>query len=225
MSELKPRPTEVSDNSKAHWERIYQSKGPEQLSWYQAEARLSCELITRVAPDPDSRILDVGAGASTLVDGLLAAGYRRLSVLDLSAAALAAARHRLGALAAHVDWREADVLSTSLPASWFDVWHDRAVFHFLTDAADRVRYVDQVRRAVHPAGIVLIATFAEDGPTRCSGLEVTRYSPDALHNEFGPDFQLLESRREEHRTPSGAIQAFTYCVCRYAPRDRVHIAA
>ncbi len=212
-------------DSKAHWERVYQTKAPEQLSWYQAEARLSRELITRLAPDRDARIIDVGGGASTLIDGLLDGGYRRLTVLDLSAAALDAARRRLGAMAERVDWRESDVLSASLPHSAFDVWHDRAVFHFLTDANDRTRYVDQVRHAVHPDGIVLVATFAEDGPTRCSGLEVQRYSPGALHNEFGPDFRLLESRREEHRTPSGVIQSFTYCVCRYEPGDHVRSAA
>jgi SAM-dependent methyltransferase len=204
---------------------VYQAKGPEQLSWYQAEAKLSCELITRLAPDRDARILDVGAGASTLVDGLLAAGYRQVAVLDLSTAALDVARQRLGAAAARVEWHEADVLSAGLPRSSYDVWHDRAVFHFLTEAADRARYVEQVRYAVHPYGTVLVATFAEDGPTRCSGLEVHRYSPTTLQSEFGPDFRLLESRREEHVTPWGALQAFTYCVCRYEPGERSRSAA
>lgn len=205
-------------DAKAHWEDVYRARGPEQVSWFQREARMSRELIEHLAPDRDCRILDVGAGASTLVDGLLAAGYRHLTMLDLSAAALSQAQRRLGDSAELVEWLEADVLAAPLAGRGFDVWHDRAVFHFLTDAADRARYVEQVRGAVHPDGIVLVATFAADGPMRCSGLEVQRYSPGALHGEFGPDFQLIESRREEHVTPSGAVQAFTYCACRYAPR-------
>lgn len=212
-------------DSKSHWEQVYHENGPEQLSWFQPEARLSRELIQRNAPDRNAAILDVGAGASTLVDGLLAAGYRRLTVLDISAAALAQAQRRLGPDAALVEWREADVLSVPLAAASLDVWHDRAVFHFLTAARDRSRYVAQVRQAVRPHGYVLVAAFAEDGPTRCSGLEVARYSPTALHGEFGPDFRMVESRREEHHTPWGALQAFTYCLCRYEPRARMRPAA
>jgi SAM-dependent methyltransferase len=211
-------------DAKAHWEHVYQTKGPEQVSWFQPEATLSLELITHLAPSRDARILDVGAGASTLVDGLLTAGYRQLTVLDLSRAALQRAQRRLGALAARVQWLESDLLTAALAASGFDVWHDRAVFHFLTEAADRVRYVEQVRRAVHPGGIVLVATFADDGPRRCSGLDVRGYSPDALHSEFGADFRLIERRREEHVTPQGTVQAFTYCGCRYEPHERVRPA-
>lgn len=204
-------------DAKAHWQGIYETKGPEQLSWFQAEARLSRQLIERFAPDRDTPILDVGAGTSSLVDGLLGAGYRRLTVLDLSPAALAIARSRLGPAGDTVDWREADVLTTSLTGAGFGVWHDRAVFHFLTDLADREQYIAQVRRAVKPDGFVLVATFAEDGPTRCSGLETRRYSADALHSEFGAAFELVASQREHHVTPSGSAQAFTYCVCRYRP--------
>lgn len=210
---------------KHHWERVYRTSGPEQRSWFQREARLSGELIQQVAPDRDAAIIDVGAGASTLVDGLLRAGYRHLTVLDLAAAALTEAQRRVGAAASAVEWREADVLSAPLPPAAFDVWHDRAVFHFLTAPADRARYVAQVRRAVRPDGYVLVATFAEDGPTRCSGLDVMRYSPVTLHAQFGEDFRLLESRREEHRTPSGAVQAFAYALCRYEPRDRARSPA
>ena len=204
-------------DARAHWQGIYESKGPEQLSWFQAEARLSRELIEHYAPDRDTRILDVGAGASTLVDGLLGAGYRRITVLDLSRAALAIAGRRLGPAADGVDWREADVLTASFTGEGFGVWHDRAVFHFLTDLADRERYVAQVRRAVKPGGFVFVATFAEDGPMRCSGLETRRYSADALHAEFGASFELVASQRELHVTPSGSVQAFTYCVCQYLP--------
>jgi SAM-dependent methyltransferase len=137
-----------------------------------------------------------------------------LTVLDLSPAALQLARLRLGDRASGVDWRAADVLEAPLETHAFDVWHDRAVFHFLTDESDRRRYVEQVQRAVRPGGLVIVATFAEDGPLRCSGLEVARYSPTQLHAVFGAPFTLLESHRELHTTPSGATQAFTYCVCR-----------
>lgn len=200
----------------AHWEQVYRTKQPDQVSWFQAEARLSRELIERVAPSRDARIIDIGAGASTLVDGLVAAGFRAITVLDISPAALAVAQSRIGASAATVRWRAADVLQAELPHHGYDVWHDRAVFHFLTEAGDRARYVQQVRHAVRPGGTVIVATFAEDGPLRCSGLEVARYSPEALHGEFGPGFELVERHRELHTTPSGATQAFTYCVCRVA---------
>lgn len=207
-------------NTRAHWEQVYRAKGPDQVSWYQAEARLSRRLIEQVAPDRGARIIDVGAGASTLVDGLLAAGYHGITVVDLSCEALAVAQRRLGDLAATVEWRADDVLTASFAPASIDVWHDRAVFHFLTAAADRARYVAQVRGALRPGGHALVATFAEDGPTRCSGLDVARYSPAALHGEFGHDFQLLESHRELHTTPAGAQQAFTYCLCRFEPRTR-----
>ena len=205
-------------DAKSHWERVYRETGPEQVSWFQREATLSHALIEQVAPDRDAAILDVGAGASTLVDGLLRAGYRRLTVLDLSAAALGQAQRRLGAEAATVVWREADILSVQLPAATIDVWHDRAVFHFLTAPADRARYVAQVQHAVRPGGHVLVSTFAEDGPTRCSELDVVRYSSAELHGQFGPDFRLVKCQREEHITPWGALQAFTYCLCRHEPR-------
>jgi len=201
---------------RAHWEGVYRTKGPEQVSWFQAEARLSLELITRHAP-PGAAIADIGGGASRLVDGLLAAGHRTVQVLDLSAAALAAAQARLGPAATPVCWVVADVLTHDFAPASLDVWHDRAVFHFLTDLADRARYVAQVQRAVRPGGLVLVATFAEDGPLKCSGLEVARYSPDALHAQFGADFGVIESHREEHHTPTGAVQRFTYCLCRHEP--------
>ena len=165
-----------------------------------------------MAPERSARIVDIGAGASTLVDGLLESGYRNLTIVDLSASALALAQQRLGSAAAAVTWQADDVLTASFARSAFDLWHDRAVFHFLTDPADRARYAAQAHRAVRPRGLVLVATFAEDGPTRCSGLDVVRYSPETLHAEFGSGFELLESHREVHTTPSGSQQAFTYCV-------------
>ena len=196
-----------------HWERIYRTRAPTDVSWYQPNARLSLDLIRRTAPDLDAHIVDVGGGASTLVDGLLDAGYRAVTVLDLAPAALALAQGRLGPRATRVTWIADDVLEAPLPEGRFTIWHDRAVFHFLTDAADRKRYVARVRHAVRPGGHVIVASFARDGPARCSGLEVVRYTPDAMHAEFGAGFRLLESVREEHRTPGGSTQAFVYCLC------------
>lgn len=200
-----------------HWERIYRTKEPTQFSWYQPEARLSLDLIRRVAPDPATPIIDVGGGASTLVDGLLDAGYRDLTVLDVAPSALAIARQRLGDRAAGIRWVAADVLQAGLPAAGYAVWHDRAVFHFLTRRPDRAGYVAQTRHAVRPGGHVIVASFSPEGPPRCSGLEVARYSPEAMHAEFGEGFRLLDSVREDHHTPGGALQAFVYCLCRVEP--------
>lgn len=195
-----------------HWEHVYRSRQPHEMSWFQREAELSLELIDRVAPDRASRILDVGGGASRLADGLLEAGYRRLTVLDISPLALEHARQRLGLRAALVEWREADVLEAELAPDAVDVWHDRAVFHFLTEPADRGRYVGRARRTIRPGGHLLVATFAHDGPPSCSGLPVARYTAESLQREFGAGFTLVESVREEHATPHGAWQAFIYCV-------------
>ena len=200
---------------KKHWESVYRLKGPSEVSWYQAEARLSFGWIRKLAPATGDPVIDVGGGASVLVDELGTAGYTNVTVLDLAPAALDRARDRLGPRGSGVTWIEADVLSAALPSGGFAFWHDRAVFHFLTDPADRARYVAQVRWSVRPGGHVLIATFAADGPTRCSGLDVMRYAPPELQAQFGPGFVLVAAEREEHQTPSGARQAFTYCICRW----------
>ena len=204
---------------KQHWESVYRKRDPAQASWYQAEATLSLALIRNAAP-PWAVVLDVGGGSSTLVDGLLATGYHGVTVLDISSAALDHARRRLGDAAHEVNWMVADILTAVLPDHGVDVWHDRAVFHFLTSATDRERYVSQVKGAMRAGGVVLVATFADDGPTRCSGLPVERYSAGELHGQFGPDFRLIASRREEHVTPQGVVQAFVYCLCRYEPGPR-----
>lgn len=207
----------------SHWEHIFETRAPDEVSWFQPVPTLSLELIQRAAPAQDSSIIDVGAGASTLVDALLRAGYHRITLLDISAAALAGTRHRLGSAFPHrassVTWCHDDILMANLPGNAFDLWHDRAVFHFLTDSADRAVYLEQVRNSLKPGGYALIATFADDGPTKCSGLDVVRYSPDTLSAEFGSEFRLEESRHEEHRTPSGATQAFSYCLLRYDPQQ------
>ena len=203
---------------KHHWERVYTARPADAMSWHQPTAERSVAMIRRVAPELGTPIIDVGGGASVLVDELLASGYECLTVLDLAASALDAARARLGTLATRVRWLEADVLTAALPSNGYGVWHDRAVFHFLTDTAERAAYVRQVKRAVRPAGFMLVATFAEDGPERCSGLPVARYSAEALHREFGGDFEPLGSERDAHRTPDGAVQPFVYCLFR--SRDR-----
>lgn len=203
-------------NDSGHWQRVYEQKAPEEVSWFQEIPSRSATSIKQVAPAPSARILDVGGGASTLVDILLASGYTALTVLDLAPAALAHAQARLGGAARTVTWLADDILTVRLPPASIDVWHDRAVFHFLTQPAERAAYLTQVRRVLRPGGYAVIATFAEDGPTRCSGLDVVRYSGNALHAVFGEGFVLERSEREVHTTPSGATQAFTYCVCRWS---------
>lgn len=197
-----------------HWQRVYQTKGPDGVSWFQEHARHSLELIGETGASPDASIIDVGGGASTLVDDLLDAGYSRLTVLDLASAALEAAQARLGMRANAVTWQVGDVTHMELPVHAYDVWHDRAVFHFLTMQHERDAYVRSVLRSVKPGGYVIVATFAHDGPTHCSGLPVVRYSPDDLHAQFGAPFTLLRHDREAHHTPSGAVQQFIYCLCR-----------
>ncbi len=200
--------------SKEHWERVYSSKPTDGVSWFQEHAERSLRLISDAGVPRSAEIIDVGGGASTLVDDLLASGYTALTVLDLSGAALAKARQRLGDRADAVNWLEGDVTRIGLPRHHYDVWHDRAVFHFLTEEGDRRKYVEQVLHAVKPGGHVIVATFAEDGPLQCSGLPVVRYGPETLHAEFGAPFELVEHQREAHQTPFGTQQMFVYCYCR-----------
>lgn len=200
--------------SKRHWERVYSTKVTNAVSWYQKHADCSLRLIRNTGVPKHAPIIDIGGGASTLVDDLLADGYSKLSVLDLSGTALAAAQARLGARASSVNWIEADITTVNLPPNEYDVWHDRAVFHFLISKKDRAAYVRTVFRAVKPDGHVIVATFAEDGPTQCSGLPVMRYSAEALHSEFGDSFVLLSHEKEVHHTPLGAVQQFVYCYFR-----------
>lgn len=202
--------------SKKHWEHVYSSKPTDAVSWYQEHAEQSLRLIHQTGLPPTASIIDVGGGASTLVDDLLRDGYSSTTVLDLSAAALAAAKSRLGEKASTVTWLVANITEVELPASSYDIWHDRAVFHFLTNEHDRHAYVTAVLRAVKPGGHVIVATFGEDGPQQCSGLPVMRYSPQSLHAEFGEPFTLLKHEQEEHHTPFGTVQKFIYCYCRRA---------
>lgn len=199
--------------SKAHWDHIYTARLSTDVSRYQPHVTRSLNMLQRIGIGPEAAIIDVGGGASTLVDDLAVHGYHNLSVLDLSGEALTVARRRLGQTSGIVQWIEADVTSASLPERFFDVWHDRAVFHFLTDEAGRRAYVGQVMRAVKPGGHVIVATFAPNGPATCSGLPVVRYDKDSLHDKFGPAFDLVEHDEEAHVTPAGRIQHFIYCHC------------
>lgn len=199
---------------KSHWEHVYASNDVTSVSWFQAHSELSIQIIEDTGIPNDGKILDVGGGASTLVDDLLDRHFTNISVLDISASALNAARTRLGHRASEVDWLAADITTVQLPKNHFDLWHDRAVFHFLTQIDDRRRYVDRVVSSVKPGGHVIVATFAPDGPLTCSGLDVCRYSPQELHAEFGSEFILESSAAETHRTPFGTEQRFNYCYCR-----------
>lgn len=198
-------------DKKQHWEQVYTTKASDHVSWFQEHANLSLALIKQTGVAKDTAIIDIGGGASNLVDDLAAEGYSDLTVLDLSSAALDVAKQRLGKQAEAVQWIVGDITQADLPANRFDVWHDRAVFHFLTNPADRHAYVKQVMRSVRPNGHVIIATFSEDGPEKCSGLPVMRYSPKTLHAEFGDDFLLVKHQKEAHHTPFGTVQQFVYC--------------
>jgi 2-polyprenyl-3-methyl-5-hydroxy-6-metoxy-1,4-benzoquinol methylase len=206
-------------DARQHWERVYRTKQPTEVSWYAPHLDVSLRIIEEAAPERGSRIIDVGGGEATLVDDLLDRGYRCLSVLDVSATALDVAKARLGERTGVVDWLCGDVTTYLFTRHQYDVWHDRAVFHFLTDPKDRAAYVRQVTHAVKPGGHVIVATFGPEGPTKCSGLNVVRYDPDALHDQFGANFRLLRHLTEMHQTPAGAAQQFTYCYCKISPRN------
>lgn len=196
---------------KEHWELVYSKKASDSVSWFQEHAETSLSFIKKLSLEKTAPIIDVGGGASTLVDDLLMMSYSRLSVLDLSGAALETAKKRIGSNSVNVEWFEADVTEVQLPKHQFEVWHDRAVFHFLTKPEERSAYIKNVMHSVKPNGHIIISTFAEDGPTQCSGLPVVRYSAEALHAEFGENFLLKEQLKEIHNTPFGTTQKFVFC--------------
>lgn len=198
----------------SHWTQVYQTKAAHEVSWYQDHPDVSLAFIDQAHIVRDAAIIDVGAGASTLVDHLVASGYTDITLLDLSEAALNTARTRLGVVAVQLKWLVGDITSIALPQHRYDLWHDRAVFHFLTESVQRELYVAQVRHAVKPGGHVVMATFAPDGPEQCSGLTTARYNAAALHSIFGSGFDLVSSTQETHVTPGGSEQKFVYCYCR-----------
>lgn len=198
-----------SQSRKSHWESIYGSKAETEVSWFQGSAATSLTLLTHESVTPQSAIIDVGGGASRLVDGLLDRGHNNVSVLDISAAALETARTRLGSRATAVRWIVADITQWSPPAV-YDVWHDRAVLHFLTAETDRAAYLTCLRQGVCLGGLAVIGSFDLDGPEKCSNLPVQRYSPASLAALLGDGFQPLDSRAETHKTPWGSEQKFQF---------------
>ncbi len=199
----------MSHDRKKHWEDVYAKKTPTEVSWYQIEPTISLELIKSTGIEHASKIIDVGGGASLLVDKLLEDGFGDLTVLDISSKSLQLARERLGELAAQVSWIETDVTEFDPPQK-YDLWHDRAVFHFLTEENDRKKYIQNMDKALNSGGHVIIAAFAIDGPPKCSGLNVERYNDEKLKRELGNSFKLVKNVAEVHVTPGGTEQKFTY---------------
>ena len=195
----------------SHWNTVYTTKDSKTVSWYQPHLERSLDLIRMTSPHKEAAIIDIGGGASTLVDDLVADGYHNVTVLDVSSAALACTKHRLGDMANTVHWIEGDVTQVQLAPYQYEVWHDRAVFHFLTAAEDRHAYLERLLGSVKPGAHIIMATFGPEGPLKCSGLDTMRYSPDALCSELGPAFQLLHALDEHHATPTGKVQHFIYC--------------
>jgi len=200
-------------NRQAHWQNVYKEKGENQVSWFQERPTISLELIEAAGAKPNSAIIDIGGGASRLVDALIDKGYRDLTVLDLSASAVSIAKTRLGQSAALVKWIVADVTQWE-PPSRYDLWHDRAAFHFLTEVSDRTAYIERLKNALPVGGHAIIGTFALDGPERCSGLPVVRYDATQLALMLTPLFTLVDMRRHEHKTPWGSLQQFQFGVFR-----------
>jgi 2-polyprenyl-3-methyl-5-hydroxy-6-metoxy-1,4-benzoquinol methylase len=197
----------------SHWQNVYLNKGENEVSWTQADPQPSLGLIEKFTSNRKAAIVDIGGGASRLVDALLAHGFADVTVLDLSQTALEAAKQRIGPHAAEVEWIAADATKWQPPRA-IDIWHDRAAFHFLIDAADREAYLDRLRRGVRPGGHAIIATFALDGPEKCSGLHVARYSPQSLAETVGGAFDLVEHHPHRHVTPWGVAQSFQFSVLR-----------
>jgi len=201
------------DDARGHWDNVYTAKGETAVSWFQPHSVRSLESIDSASPDRKASVIDVGGGAATLVDDLLARGFTDLTVLDISETGLQRSKARLGEKAARVAWIAADITRWT-PARTWDIWHDRAVFHFLTERAQQDAYVAALTAATRPGATVIISTFALDGPERCSGLAVQRYSPESLAARLGPRFALVASAHETHETPGGSQQSFSHAVLR-----------
>jgi len=199
----------MNAEKQTYWNEVYATKGADKVSWFQPRAAMSMRLISAAGATENSAIIDIGGGSSVLIDQLLDADFSDVTVLDISERALIGSKDRLGARAAEVGWIVSDVLAWT-PARAYDIWHDRAVFHFLTDARERNTYRATLLKGLRSGGALIFGTFAEDGPEKCSGLPVQRWSAEALAGELGPEFRLIESLREDHRTPSGAVQPFTW---------------
>ncbi|MCQ9205820.1 MAG: class I SAM-dependent methyltransferase [Omnitrophica bacterium] len=197
-------------NRKTHWERAYKNQSSHKLSWYQDYPEISLRLIASTKVAAESNIIDIGGGASKLVDFLLQQGYKNITVLDIAGNSIEKAKLRLGGKANNVKWIETDITNCNLEIQ-YDIWHDRAVFHFLTNSQDRKRYIKTLKQSLKPNGNVIIATFSLSGPKKCSGLKIARYSPESLLGELGNDFKIIETIDEVHITPANAKQNFIYC--------------
>ena len=196
-------------NRKAHWDEVYSNKSPLEVSWYQKEPALSLQLIDNTGISTDAAIIDIGGGASTLVDHLNERNYKHLAILDISGNALAYAKERLASAADEIEWFESDITTFQSPHQ-FDLWHDRAVFHFLTEGNDRKRYVKTLKQTLKPGGHLIMAAFAIGGPSKCSGLDIVQYDAEKLLAELGSDFTLVEEDSEVHVTPTEKAQHFAY---------------
>lgn len=199
---------------KAHWENIYKTKSSKDVSWYAAHLEKSLQMIRELGLSKDAEIIDVGGGASTLPDDLLTEGYKNITALDISSEAIKVSKDRLGNKADSIHWLEADITETKLKPDYFDLWHDRAVVHFLTKPEDRQKYINNLNKALKPGGHALMATFGSNGPLKCSGLEIVRYSAESLKKELGETFKLEKHFTETHKTPFDATQEFLYCLFR-----------
>ncbi|KAF0548429.1 SAM-dependent methyltransferase [Gigaspora margarita] len=201
----------INSDIENHWETVYQKNAPDAVSWYCPHLETSLRFIEQATQGQDLSIIDVGGGQSTLVDDLLARGYQNVSVLDISKTAINRTQGRLSEAASKVKWFVADITQVILPENYYDIWHDRAVFHFLTTPEERAAYVKQVNLVTKLGGHVILSTFGLQGPEKCSGLEVVRYDVESLCEQFGEQFQLIESVTEIHQTPFGTTQQFLYC--------------
>ncbi len=200
-----------NENRQSHWEKAYRRLLPEKMGWYQDRPEQSLRLIQQTDLDPTATIIDVGGGTSRLALALLDAGYSKSTVLDISHDALKKAQEQMGAKKGNIEWIVADLLSCD-DMGLFDLWHDRAVFHFLTEKKEQEKYLATLERSLAPGGYVVISTFAPDGPTRCSGLPVLRYCAETLQHRFGKRYSLITSTPERHTTPEGGVQPFVYCL-------------
>jgi 2-polyprenyl-3-methyl-5-hydroxy-6-metoxy-1,4-benzoquinol methylase len=198
-------------DTQSHWEGIYRTKAPTEMSWFSPRLETSLALIEQIGLDRSASIIDIGGGDSTLAHDLIAKGYGNVTVVDISRRAIERAKKLLEPAAQQVTWLVADITKADLPKQSYDLWHDRAVFHFLTEPEQRTAYVDKVLHGVKPRGHVIVSTFGSQGPTKCSGLDVVRYDAASLHREFGKRFRLLDNREELHETPFGTVQQFVYC--------------
>lgn len=198
-------------DSQEHWQRVFQTRSPQQTSWHQPHLHTSLDWITSAAPNRSASIIDIGSGESTLPDDLLALGYRNITVLDIAAAALSKSQTRLGPASTQIQWLVGDITQIALPDRGYDLWHDRAFFHFLIDPAHRRAYARQLTVTLKPGGHAIIAAFGPNGPEKCSGLPTARYDAHTLEHELGAEFRLTKSSLVDHCTPSGAKQQFLYC--------------